>query len=414
MATRQLHQLAAQQIATLGDGFHADGGSLYLKVRDGGKRRSWIFRYVRDGKATEMGLGRAGPHGVSLKDARAKRADLAKTLDDGEDPLLARRRKVAAEAGRRTFAEVADMVLAANVGGWKGGKASTSYGHWTRTLIARAKPLAKRPVDEITVDEIKRIVSPLWEKGHHGEARLSLMRMGQVFGYAIAHGWRPGDIPNPASWEQVFKHIAPKTRPNGKHHPAVEWKDTPAVVARLRAAKTMSGALLEFLALTATRLTEARGARFDELDLAADPPVWKIPEARMKRSLPHAVPLSERAIKIVRDLMKHRGRGALVFPSPQTGQPMHRASLHEACVKMTEGKGSPHGFRASFRSWCSANKVPFHVAEACLAHAKSAIVEAYDRETLIPERARVMERWSRFLAGEQGSAKVVPLRKGQR
>ena len=56
--------LATRQINTLPAGFHADGGNLYLRVRDTGSR-SWVFRYKRRekrddqviDKVVEIGLG---------------------------------------------------------------------------------------------------------------------------------------------------------------------------------------------------------------------------------------------------------------------------------------------------------------------------------------------------------------------
>ena len=36
-------------------GMHADGGGLYLQITSGGA--SWIYRYMLNGRAREMGLG---------------------------------------------------------------------------------------------------------------------------------------------------------------------------------------------------------------------------------------------------------------------------------------------------------------------------------------------------------------------
>src|ERR1700752_16037 len=37
-------------------GFYADGGNLYLRVAAGGSRQ-WVFRYARNGRQHDMGLG---------------------------------------------------------------------------------------------------------------------------------------------------------------------------------------------------------------------------------------------------------------------------------------------------------------------------------------------------------------------
>lgn len=50
MGIRQLNRLSARFVETAPDGFHPDGGNLYLKVADGRRRRSWVFRFVRGAK----------------------------------------------------------------------------------------------------------------------------------------------------------------------------------------------------------------------------------------------------------------------------------------------------------------------------------------------------------------------------
>jgi integrase len=152
------------------------------------------------------------------------------------------------------------------------------------------------------------------------------------------------------------------------------------LVAKLRQSASMGALALEFIILTAVRLSEARLAEFSEFDL--DKAVWTIPGERMKRGLPHAVPLSDRALAIVAELRRLRPRATVVFPG-LGGSPMCKAAVWAFCCRLTDDRASPHGFRATFRSWCSDHAVPFEVAEACLAHAKTSVVAAYDRSSLL-------------------------------
>ena len=69
----------------------ADGGCLYLQVRRGEGdhvNRSWLFRYEREGKRHDLGLG--ATHTRSLKQAREEAKNLRLLLLDGIDPLAAR------------------------------------------------------------------------------------------------------------------------------------------------------------------------------------------------------------------------------------------------------------------------------------------------------------------------------------
>src|SRR4051794_40609975 len=54
---RSVHRLSAKAIEKAKrPGYHCDGGGLYLQVSPT-LSKSWIFRYTRDGKTREMGLG---------------------------------------------------------------------------------------------------------------------------------------------------------------------------------------------------------------------------------------------------------------------------------------------------------------------------------------------------------------------
>ena len=66
-------QLLALNLKSLKDGWHADGGNLYLCVR--GASRTWVFRYVDFmGKRRHMGLGPS--QSLSLAEARKTAAQL--------------------------------------------------------------------------------------------------------------------------------------------------------------------------------------------------------------------------------------------------------------------------------------------------------------------------------------------------
>jgi hypothetical protein len=70
-------------------GMYGDGEGLYLLV--GKTTKSWIFRYSKDGKAHEMGLGSFRVR--SLAQAREKAREFKKLLVDGIDPLSHKRAK---------------------------------------------------------------------------------------------------------------------------------------------------------------------------------------------------------------------------------------------------------------------------------------------------------------------------------
>jgi hypothetical protein len=128
-----------------------------------------------------------------------------------------------------------------------------------RGAAASGARLADLNVDEIAVEHVKQVVTPILDRGDHIVARRTLSRIETVLDCAIAHGWR--QTANVAAWS-VQKHIVPKRskEDEDRHHPMLPWRDVPAAVANLRAADTMSARCIEFVALTGVRLTKARGA----------------------------------------------------------------------------------------------------------------------------------------------------------
>ena len=71
-------------------GMYHDGGGLYLQVSGGGTK-SWIYRFMLDGRPREMGLGPL--HIISLAEARKRAAECRRMRLDGIDPIEARKQK---------------------------------------------------------------------------------------------------------------------------------------------------------------------------------------------------------------------------------------------------------------------------------------------------------------------------------
>ena len=69
-----------------------------------------------------------------------------------------------------------------------------------------------------------------------------------------------------------------------------------------------------------------------------------------------------------------------------------------------------HGMRAAFRSWCADHGVAFEVAEACLAHSSSSVVEAYQRSSMLERRRPIMSEWANFVTGKTDD-NVIELRR---
>jgi integrase len=380
-------------------GRHADGGNLYLTISKtgAGVSRRWTFLYSLAGKQREAGLGPAAA--VTLAEAREKAARYRSMLAKGIDPLTAKKAGQEAAAARKTFGQCADELIKSKRREWR---SDVHAGQWRTTIDSYCGPILGMPVDAIDTAAVLGVLQPLWQRVPETASRLR-GRIEAVLDYAKAHGWRSGE--NPAAWRGHLALILPK---RGKltrgHHAAMNYRDIPAFIAKLRERESVPVAALEFLILTAARLGEALGATWDEFDRDAN--VWTIPAARMKAAKEHRIPLSTGAIAIV-DRMASTRTGPLVFPGQRRGRPLSKAAL----AALVPGAATIHGFRSSFRDWAGEEtSFPREIADQALAHATGGAVEqAYRRGDALEKRRALMEAWANYCE-PSAAGNVVPMR----
>jgi integrase len=130
----------------------------------------------------------------------------------------------------------------------------------------------------------------------------------------------------------------------------------------------------------------------------------------MKGGHEHRVPLSERAVEILRIVEKVR-IGELVFPSTKADRPLSGMAMEMLLRRMGIENATVHGFRSSFRDWVGdATPFPRELAEAALAHvAGDATERAYRRSDALARRHKLMEAWARYLE-RPTNENVLPLR----
>ena len=93
---RSATPLTVQQVVNAKPGRHGLGNGLYLLVRNTGAR-FWLFRWTRDGKMREMGLGRAPGRlqdqaAVPLREATETAGRLLREVRAGRDPIAVNQR----------------------------------------------------------------------------------------------------------------------------------------------------------------------------------------------------------------------------------------------------------------------------------------------------------------------------------
>jgi len=374
-------------------GRYGDGGGLWLQVTKAGTK-SWLFRYMIEGRAREMGLGAL--HTVSLKKARAKAQRCRELLDEDVDPLEDRERQRAAQQKSKTFEDCTRAYLEAHESKWSNDK---HRWQWENTLRRFAFPvIGKLPVSEINVHHVERILKPIWQTKTETAVR-TRGRIEAVLAWAKVKKYCDGE--NPATWTNNLDKLlpAPSEIRKVENLAAMPYADVPEFIARLRQREGIASRALEFTILTAARTTETIGAQWAEIDLYAK--TWTVPAERMKAGKEHVVPLPDRAVEILREMESVKS-SEWVFPGWRRGEPLSNMAMLSAIKKGMGIKGiTVHGFRSTFRDWV-ADKTDFprEVAEHALAHKLPDKVEAaYQRSTLIDKRRELMAAWAEYLGG---------------
>jgi integrase len=302
-----------------------------------------------------------------------------------------------------TFEQCARSFIASHELGWKSDKTRRQ---WRTTLNTYVYPvLGALPVQAIDTGLVLKVLEPVWTQkptmASHVRANIE-----SVLNWAKARGYRSGE--NPAAWRGHLDHLLPassKVR-RVQHHTALPYAEIPPFMEQVRARDGITPRALEFTILTASRIGEALGARWGEVDLEAR--LWIIPPERMKSGKEHRVPMAPRVVAIVEEMAASR-LSEFVFPGVKQGRPLSDMGARTLVPELHEGV-TRHGFRSTFRDWAAETTgFPNHVVEMALAHAIGDAVEAaYRRGDLLEKRRALMQAWAAFC--ERTSAEVVPMK----
>ncbi|TIS61191.1 MAG: integrase, partial [Mesorhizobium sp.] len=356
---------------------------------------------------------------VGLAQAREKAEAARALLRQGMDPVEHRRgveviEAAKADAALKTFGEYADDYIDAAVkaGRWRGAKTEAG---WRNTLAKHAAPLRLKAIPDIGVQDVLSVLRPLWGVKHETAEKLR-ERVERVLDAATVEGLRNGA--NPAAWKGNLEHVLhkPDALANGGNHPALPYKDIPVFMQKLRAVDGMGARAVEFAILTAARSGEVRGARWDEISLAAR--MWVVPARRMKAGKEHRVALSHAAVALLKATPRFENN-ALVFPAVRGGElsdmtlaavvkRMHAAEVREGRAgwldpKQLDGDGKQkvatvHGMRSTFKDWATeVSDHPRELSEMALAHAVGDATErAYARGDALAKRHRLADDWAAY------------------
>lgn len=412
--------LTPLQVKNAKPGRHADGEGLHLLVKRSGAR-SWVYRFMLNGKARDVGLSRCpeavallqktGRNDLTLAQARDVASIYRMKVKLGIDPLTERENAEKAAASARqaekaaavTFKAMAEQFLSMNEANWRNAKHRQQ---WRNTLNTYAYPIiGKMRVGDIETPHVLQILEPIWLSKSETAGRIR-GRIEAILDAAKVREYRSGE--NPARWRGHLANLLPaRPKLSRGHHKALPYDEVPALLSSLRSHRAVSALALEFTVLTAARTGEVLGASWEEIDFKKR--AWTIPAHRMKAGREHRVPLSDQAIRILRFAQKLEKTH--VFPGQRGGSMSSMAML--MLLRQMQPGITVHGFRSSFRDWAAECTGYSHeVCEMALAHTIGNKAEAaYRRGDLFEKRRRLMDDWATYCQkAHVTGAKIVPLR----
>lgn len=377
-----------------------DGEGLFIEIYPNGNKL-WRFRYKRsNGKENVINFGKYP--GVSLAEARQKRAGARQSLIEGVDPLSRR------EEERRTALAQASQTFEKLAREWHAVKAKSLSDAYAQNVLHRLEQdifpdVGSMSINNITHRHMIDVLRKIESRGAHEIAKRERAVCGQIFSYAIQSGIATR---NPiADMRDVLQRVTPG------NFAAISADELPAFLTALeRNAACMSPTTrigLRLLLLTFVRTSELIETPWSEVPKGTD--TWIIPWRRMKlgkrRLNPikkdHVVPLSKQAMALLAEMRQISGGGTVVFPNLRDHtRPMSNNAFLKALERMGyKGRMTGHGFRALAMSTIKERLGYRHeVIDRQLAHVHADKVQrAYDRAEFLEERRDMMQAWADYL-----------------
>ena len=369
----------------------SDSQGLYLLVNPKGSKL-WRVKYRMNGVERKLALG-SYPE-ITLAEARSARDAARRQLAHSIDPNFVKRQE-RIEAGIRasnSFSSVAQELIEKKA---REGMAEPTLAKMRWFVKLLGNDYGKRPVAEITPQELLHELRKHERRGRLETANLLRAFASRVFRYAVATARAERD---PA---QLL--IGALTTPRVKHFPAIT--DAVTFGALLRAIEDYQGdpAVMHALKLTPhvfQRPGEIRHMEWTEVDFGKA--VWIIPEGKMKMRQPHSVPLSRQSLAILTNMRTLSGSGRYVFPSIRSRtRPISENTINAALRRMGYPKDqmTAHGFRTSASSLLNeSSKWNPDAIERALAHMVAGSVRRiYNQSAYWTERVEMAQWWSDYL-----------------
>lgn len=289
--TREVERLTVER-GKQTDFFHASERGLGLRASYGG-RKTYFVRYRLEGRQRRASIG-SHPY-ITLEEARRLCRALLADVAKGNDPAAERLKRGSSNVSLIFEDAVADYIekyAKPKRRSWDQAEATL-----TRNFLG---PWGKLSVRSIDKGMVREVLEGLVEAGTPSAANQAFATVRSFFRWAVETDRCSS---SPCTHLRMPARERPRSRVLRDHEIRSVWQ----------AADRLGGpycSIIKLLFLTGQRRTEVAGLRRTELDL--DAKLWTLPAWRNKSSREHQLPLTPKAIDVIRELPD---LGELLFPA---------------------------------------------------------------------------------------------------
>jgi integrase len=395
----------------------------------GGKFWRWSYRF----NGTEQLLSVGEYPDMSLADARVEHEGWQKILASGLNPAVEKKKgKDQIKLQAQRLVALKKQVRAASIKlRWPEGSFGAIhdewYKQWSGKKSARYEKQMRGRIDgdilpklgnllitEIEAPDIAKMALAIESRGAGELARRSLFTTGQIFRFAIAHGYARRNPVADFKPSDVLKEL---TVTNCAR---IDRRELPNLLLAMEndTGTEITWYAMWVMARTFLRTTELRETPWVEFDL--DGGWWEIPKERMKMESPHIVPLSRQMVKALRKLKEITGDSKYAFPGAfDRKKCMSNNTILNALKRMGyHGVMTGHGYRglastilhegALASPILQKDGYPDAWIELQLAHMpRNKVSAAYNYAQYLDGRKRMMQDWSDYLDEQLKKAKRI-------
>lgn len=374
-----------------------DRDGLYVAISPGGTV-SFRYDYRINKRRETLTIGKYGPDGISLSEARDQLYIAKKMVDMGLSPATKKKSDKYQIKGAKRFKDFADE--------WTKDQktilAPRTFSMRQSVLKNEVSPLFdKKLMSEITTTEVRDLCEKIKERGAPSTALMVKKIIDWVYTFATDRGY---EIKNPA--ERIKSSSIAKFKPRER---ALTPKEINIFFNVLERTGTMHSLRLsiKFVFLTMVRKNEFLHATWDEIDF--DNATWTIPAERMKMTRSHVVYLSKQALDILIGFKTFYCETKYLVPGRYSSiEPLSDAALNRVinttvARAIKEGfefdKFSVHDLRRTASTLLHEHGFNSDWIEKCLAHEQKGTRAVYNKAEYAEQRRDMLQQWANMVDG---------------